>query len=143
MLIRFDFVGGPKDGESILDTLDSQGFGAAAAYYHATHRGAPGTLFWCRTEYLIELTQVLSDSALRDLHENGTPLRGHLYEVFCRSQGGADVRVRARHVGPLPDRVPDGRAIGVHELPGDLQPGMSRAQPDPQMQEHINEEGTS
>jgi hypothetical protein len=68
---------------------------------------------WCRTEYLVELTQMLSDSALRDLHENGAPLRGHLYEVFSRSRREMDIHVRARHVGAVPGRFPSRCTAGT------------------------------
>ena len=104
MLIRFDFIGGPKDGESVFGDLDAP-FGSAAGYFHVTLGGSPGSLLWCRPEYLVELTQILSDSALLDLHVNGSPLRGHLYEVFCRSRGTDDMLIRVRHVGPVPTRA--------------------------------------
>lgn len=124
MLIRFDFIGGPKDGESVLD----EPFGTAAAYFHASLGGSPGSLLWCRPEYLVELTQILSDSALLDLHVHGSPLRGHLYEVFCRSRGTDDTLIRARHVGPVPtppdvaraSLINSGRARGRAEGPSPL-----------------------
>jgi hypothetical protein len=139
MLIRFDFVGGPKDGESILDLLDDRRFGAAGAYYHATHGGAPGTLLWCRTEYLIELTQMLSESALRDLHENGAPLRGHLYEIFSRSRGDMDILVRARHVGAVPDGVPTRSTANTDQIVLHSQSSPSFALPDPEVRERSNQ----
>jgi hypothetical protein len=124
MLIRFDFIGGPKDGETIYDVPYDCQFGLATAYYHATFGGAPGALLWCRTEYLIELTDTLSESAIRDLWDNGSPLRGHLYEVFCRSRGASDVHIRVRHVCAVPKGVPprdtlriDQPQIAVSELP--------------------------
>lgn len=109
MLIRFDFVGGPKDGEMVCGDSDGP-FETAAAYYHASSEGSPGRFVWCRPEYLIELTQLLSDSALLDLHSHGSPLRGHLYEVFYRSRGEQDVLIRARHVGPTPSHFDSARA---------------------------------
>ena len=104
MLVSFDFVGGPKDGESVADRLDSATLGSAAAYYYASGGGTPGALVWCWTEYLVESIDTLSESALLDLHVNGSPLRDHIYEVFDRSQSHFDLRIRARHVGAIPAR---------------------------------------
>src|SRR5215470_13735029 len=108
MLIRFDFVGGPKDGESVFGDLNGE-FGAAAACYYASRGCTPGTVVWCRSPYLVELMELLSDSALLDLHRYGSPLRGHLYEVLCRSAGETDIRIRARHLGPTRKRTVDCR----------------------------------
>ncbi len=103
MRIQIKFLGGPKDGEMIVGQLDRGNFGMAAAYYFASDEGAVGSLLWCRTEYLIELMDLLSDACLQDLRAQGVPLRGHLYEIEFRSRGENDVWIRARHAGAFPN----------------------------------------
>jgi hypothetical protein len=103
MLVQLKFLGGPKDGEVVTDELAGEQFGRAAAYYFASDEGAVGSLLWCRTEYLIELNEVLSDACIQDLRSQGVPLRGHLYVIDDRSCGADAVWIRARHAGAFPD----------------------------------------
>ena len=102
-MIRFEFDGGPKDGEVVIhDGRSLQG----TAYAELTENGRLGTILWCTTAYFQDVAEHLSDSALRDLHDCGMPLRGHLYETCVCWHGAPGLRVKLRHIGacPVPDR---------------------------------------
>jgi hypothetical protein len=91
-MTRIEFHGGPRDGEVLSEPGD-----AVVAYAAMTGEFRQGGVLWCLTEYVKDVLESSSDSAIRDILACGGCFCGHWYEVAESAETGPIV---LRHLGP-------------------------------------------
>jgi hypothetical protein len=90
--IVFKFLGGPKDGETLIGRVGSQG--EAEGYYLLTNRGRLGQQFHTASEYAVEAI------ARRQGDEPFPRFQRHVYEIADSFEDEEKVFIRARYVQP-------------------------------------------
>ncbi len=91
--IVFKFLGGPKDGETLIGRLGGQN--EAQRYYLLAYRGRLGQQFHAASDFAVEALaqpQSADDQARR--------FQRHVYEIIDNVEDEQKVFIRARYVQP-------------------------------------------
>jgi hypothetical protein len=99
MKIVFEFVDGPLAARALAGDSAAER-DPATALYRLTRQGAVGVRFIARSDVCGEATRKRQEKEPGDLGRRGEE---YMYEVVERSEGEAEVRVRAKFVGKAVD----------------------------------------
>ena len=100
MRLVIEFVGGPRDGERLLGTVDDGALTEARTFYGYTGGARVGSRFWCTCEYTTAALRTIAWVEVEQLELAGYRFHGHIYEIVDRQQQADALLARARHLFP-------------------------------------------